>query len=87
MARNKSKAQKQNDVFKVANNKAISKAKGKAKPVTTNLKKVNIVNREKVAKINKAFTEVQKEVKNLSKDIPKVSKKAVQVFNLCLEMF
>ncbi|XP_072900306.1 ribosomal biogenesis factor-like [Hemitrygon akajei] len=67
MAKNKSKAQKHKDVFKVANSKNI-KAKSKTRPVTTSLKKINIMNSEKVSKVNKAFTEVQKEIKNLSKD-------------------
>nr|XP_056710010.1 ribosomal biogenesis factor [Euleptes europaea] len=74
MGKNKAKGQKQKNVFQVAN-KNITKAKSKAKPVTTSLKKINIVNDEKVNTVNKIFTEVQKEVKQLSKatasDLPK----------------
>ncbi|XP_061458396.1 ribosomal biogenesis factor [Rhineura floridana] len=68
MGKNKAKGQKQINVFHVANKK-IAKAKSKAKPVTTSLKKINIVNDEKVNMVNKIFTEVQKEVKQLSKAI------------------
>ncbi|XP_078253381.1 ribosomal biogenesis factor [Rhinoraja longicauda] len=66
MAKKRPKAQKNNDVFKVAKSRSI-KAKNKTKHVTTSLKKINIRNSEKVSKINKAFTEVQKEIKNISK--------------------
>ncbi|XP_044280197.1 ribosomal biogenesis factor isoform X1 [Varanus komodoensis] len=69
MGKNKAKSQMQKNVFHVAN-KRIMKAKSKAKPVTTSLKKINIVNDEKVNMVNKIFTEVQKEVKQLSKAIP-----------------
>ncbi|XP_067831478.1 ribosomal biogenesis factor [Heptranchias perlo] len=80
MAKNKSKAQKHKDVFKVANNKNLKvKSKSKTKPVTTSLKKINIVNNEKVCKVNKAFTEIQKEIQNLSKDTSVASKKPVQI--------
>ncbi|XP_078072172.1 ribosomal biogenesis factor [Mustelus asterias] len=78
MAKNKSKAQKHKDVFKVANSKSL-KVKNKPKPVTTSLKKLNIVNKEKVCKVNKAFAEVQKEIRNLPKDTATSSKKPVQV--------
>ncbi|XP_060099534.1 ribosomal biogenesis factor [Heteronotia binoei] len=66
MGKSKGKGQKQKNVFHVAN-KNITKAKSKAKPVTTSLKKINIVNDEKVTMVNKIFTQVQKEVKQLSK--------------------
>ncbi|XP_053100453.1 ribosomal biogenesis factor isoform X2 [Hemicordylus capensis] len=66
MGKNKAKGQKQKNVFQVANKK-IMKIKHKAKPVTTSLKKINIVNAEKVNLVNKVFTEVQKEVQQLSK--------------------
>ncbi|XP_020372787.1 ribosomal biogenesis factor [Rhincodon typus] len=78
MAKNKSKAQKHKDVFKVAKSKSL-KVKSKAKPVTTSLKKINIVNNEKVCKVNKAFSEVQKEIQNLSKDTSASSKKSQQI--------
>ncbi|XP_043921929.1 ribosomal biogenesis factor [Protopterus annectens] len=66
MAKNKSKVQKKKDVFQVANKKQM-KAKNKAKPVTTNLKKLNALNDEKVSDVNKSFVELQREVKSLSK--------------------
>ena len=45
------------------------KVKNKAKPVTTNLKKINIVNDEKVNRVNKAFIDIQKELANFSKGL------------------
>nr|XP_060631535.1 ribosomal biogenesis factor isoform X1 [Anolis sagrei ordinatus] len=78
MGKNKAKGQKQMNVFHVANRK-IMKAKSKTKPVTTSLKKINIVNDEKVNTVNKVFTEVQKEVKQLSKAIASNSSKRTQV--------
>ncbi|XP_006113049.2 ribosomal biogenesis factor [Pelodiscus sinensis] len=68
MGKSKAKGPKAKSVFHVAKTKSL-KARNKAKPVTTSLKKINIVNDEKVRMINKAFTEVQKEVKQLSKSI------------------
>lgn len=65
MGKNKAKSQKQN-VFQVANKK-ITKPKSKTKPVMTSLKKINILNDEKVSMVNKVFTEVQKEGKLISK--------------------
>uniref|UniRef100_A0A8D1BM90 Ribosomal biogenesis factor n=1 Tax=Sus scrofa TaxID=9823 RepID=A0A8D1BM90_PIG len=47
VARNKLRGQKSRNVFHIANQKSF-KVKNKAKPVTTNLKKINIVNEEKV---------------------------------------
>ncbi|XP_064409852.1 ribosomal biogenesis factor isoform X1 [Latimeria chalumnae] len=66
MAKNKSRGQKQKNVFQVANNKP-TKAKNKAQPVTTNLKKINVKNSDKTTTVNKVFTELQREVKSLSK--------------------
>ncbi|XP_069076530.1 ribosomal biogenesis factor [Pleurodeles waltl] len=66
MAKNKSKGQKPKNVFHVANSKTL-KAKNKAKPVTTNLKKINILNNDKVDMVNKAFSEIHQAVKELSK--------------------
>nr|XP_015210289.1 PREDICTED: uncharacterized protein C8orf59 homolog [Lepisosteus oculatus] len=65
MAKNKSKSQKQKNVFQVANKH--TKHKNKAKPVTTSLKRINACKNEKVDNINKIFTNVQREVKSLSK--------------------
>uniref|UniRef100_A0A8D0IA39 Ribosomal biogenesis factor n=2 Tax=Sus scrofa TaxID=9823 RepID=A0A8D0IA39_PIG len=47
VARNKLRGQKSRNVFHIASQK-VFKVKNKAKPVTTNLKKINIVNEEKV---------------------------------------
>ncbi|XP_078543211.1 ribosomal biogenesis factor [Lissotriton helveticus] len=66
MAKNKSKGQKPKNVFHVANSKTL-KAKNKAKPVTTNLKKINILNNDKVDMVNKAFSEIHQAVKESSK--------------------
>ncbi|XP_069477391.1 ribosomal biogenesis factor [Ambystoma mexicanum] len=66
MAKNKTKGQKPKSVFHVANSKTL-KAKNKAKPVTSNLKKINIMNNEKVKKVDKAFSEIHQAVKQLSK--------------------
>ncbi|XP_051825923.1 ribosomal biogenesis factor [Antechinus flavipes] len=65
MGKNKGKGQKIKDVFHIA--KKNLKAKNKAKPVTTNLKKINIVNEEKVRTVNKAFIDIQKELAHFSK--------------------
>ncbi|KAM5157341.1 ribosomal biogenesis factor isoform 1-T2 [Mantella aurantiaca] len=61
MAKNKGKGQKQNNVFHVANSRSL-KAKNKAKPVKSTLKKINVSNNDKVSKVNKAFTELHKDV-------------------------
>nr|XP_033790620.1 ribosomal biogenesis factor [Geotrypetes seraphini]XP_033790621.1 ribosomal biogenesis factor [Geotrypetes seraphini]XP_033790622.1 ribosomal biogenesis factor [Geotrypetes seraphini] len=67
MAKNKSKGQKQKNVFHVASKKP--KPKNKAKPVLTNLKKINLVNDEHVRRVNKAFAKVQDKVTNLSRKL------------------
>ncbi|XP_032773311.1 ribosomal biogenesis factor-like isoform X2 [Rattus rattus] len=46
MAKNKLKGRKSRNEFHIASHKTL-KAKNKAKPVTTNLKKINIMNPEK----------------------------------------
>ncbi|CAO2585272.1 Ribosomal biogenesis factor [Lemmus lemmus] len=50
-------------------------AKNKAKSVTTNLKKINIMNDEKVNRMNGAFVDTQKELAGFSKSL---SLKSVQ---------
>ncbi|KAM7235170.1 LOW QUALITY PROTEIN: hypothetical protein CapIbe_013990 [Capra ibex] len=67
MAKNKLRGQKSRNVFHIASQKSF-KVKNKAKPVTTNLKKINIMNDEKV-KVNKAFIDIQKELANFSKGL------------------
>ncbi|XP_035295877.1 ribosomal biogenesis factor isoform X2 [Cricetulus griseus] len=68
MAKNKFKGQKSRNVFHIASQKTF-KAKNKAKPVTTNLKKINIMNDEKVNRMNTAFVNIQKELANFSKSL------------------
>uniref|UniRef100_A0A452EXD6 Uncharacterized protein n=1 Tax=Capra hircus TaxID=9925 RepID=A0A452EXD6_CAPHI len=45
------------------------KVKNKAKPVTTNFKKINIVNDEKVNRVNISFVNIQKELANFSEGL------------------
>ncbi|XP_075827667.1 ribosomal biogenesis factor isoform X3 [Microtus pennsylvanicus] len=73
MAKNKLKGQKSRNVFHIASQKTF-KAKNKAKPVTTNLKKINM-NDEKVNRMNRAFVNIQKELASFSKSL---SLKSVQ---------
>ncbi|ELW62107.1 uncharacterized protein C8orf59 homolog [Tupaia chinensis] len=68
MAKNKFRGQKSRNVFHIASQKNF-KAKNKAKPVTTNLKKINIVNDEKVNRVNKAFVNIQKELAHFSRGL------------------
>ncbi|XP_059971586.1 ribosomal biogenesis factor-like [Mesoplodon densirostris] len=68
MAKNKLRGQKSRNVFQVASRKSF-KVKNKAKPVTTNLKKMNIVNDEKVNIGNEAFVYMQKVVAWFVKDL------------------
>ncbi|XP_003800156.1 uncharacterized protein C8orf59 homolog [Otolemur garnettii] len=68
MAKNKFRGQKSRNVFHIASQKNF-KAKNKAKPVTTNLKKINIMNDEKVNRVNKAFINIQKELAHFSKGL------------------
>ncbi|XP_005008299.1 ribosomal biogenesis factor [Cavia porcellus] len=68
MAKNKLRGQKSKNVFQIANQKTF-KSKNKAKPVTTNLKKINIVNDEKIRRMNNAFVNIQKELAHFSKKL------------------
>ncbi|XP_014438155.1 uncharacterized protein C8orf59 homolog [Tupaia chinensis] len=68
MAKNKFRGQKSRNVFHIASQKNF-KAKNKAKPVTTNLKKINIVSDEKVNRVNKAFVNIQKELAHFSRGL------------------
>ncbi|XP_036378595.1 uncharacterized protein rbis [Megalops cyprinoides] len=80
MAKNKPKGQKQKSVFQVANKHI--KHKNKAKPVTSTLKHINATNatkNEKVDSLNKIFSDVQREVKSLSKCTAQEPKKPPQV--------
>ncbi|MEQ2202726.1 hypothetical protein XENOCAPTIV_013688, partial [Xenoophorus captivus] len=77
MAKNKQKGKKQKNVFQVANRHL--KMKNKAKPVTTALKNINAVKNEKVENLNQIFTEVQRDVKSISKAVAPPTKKQTQV--------
>ncbi|XP_011790991.1 PREDICTED: uncharacterized protein C8orf59 homolog isoform X1 [Colobus angolensis palliatus] len=66
MGKNKLRGPKSRNVFHVASQNNF-KAKNKAKLVTTDLKKINIMNDEKVNRVNKAFVNVQKELAHFSK--------------------
>uniref|UniRef100_A0A3Q3JU17 Uncharacterized protein n=1 Tax=Monopterus albus TaxID=43700 RepID=A0A3Q3JU17_MONAL len=77
MAKNKQKGKKQKNVFQVANKHP--KHKNKAKPVTTTLKhQINAVKNEKVENLNQIFTEVQRDVKSVSKSVAPEPKKQTQ---------
>ncbi|XP_054621184.1 ribosomal biogenesis factor [Dunckerocampus dactyliophorus] len=67
MGKNKQKGKKQTNVFQVANQHL--KAKNKAKPVRTSLKHINAVKNEKVENLNQIFSEVQRDVTNVSKSV------------------
>ncbi|KAE8599138.1 hypothetical protein XENTR_v10017077 [Xenopus tropicalis] len=82
MAKSKGKGQKQKttkkqNVFHVANSKSV-KAKNKAKPVKTSLKKIHGCGSEKVSTINKVFTEIEKEVVQAKQNIPSTQIKKKQ---------
>ncbi|XP_050016330.1 ribosomal biogenesis factor-like [Alexandromys fortis] len=69
MAKNKLEGQKSRNVFHIASQKKTFKAKNKAKSVTTNLKKINIMNDEKVNRMNRAFVDIQKELASFSNSL------------------
>ncbi|XP_072234412.1 ribosomal biogenesis factor-like [Leuresthes tenuis] len=77
MAKNKQKGKKQKNVFQVANKHL--KVKNKAKAVTTTLKHINAVKNEKVESLNEMFTEVQRDVKSISKSVAPEPKKQAKV--------
>ncbi|XP_068615137.1 ribosomal biogenesis factor-like [Brachionichthys hirsutus] len=77
MGKNKQKGKKQKSVFQVS--KKSSKHKHKAKPVTTTLKRINTAKNEKVETLNQIFTEVQRDVRSVSKSVAREPKKQNQV--------
>ncbi|XP_017934340.2 LOW QUALITY PROTEIN: ribosomal biogenesis factor [Manacus vitellinus] len=79
MAKSRGGAAKAGSVFRIARSGASGQGKGKARPVTSALKQINIKNAEKVSAINKAFAEVQKEVQQLSKGTSAEPQKTQQV--------
>ncbi|XP_041911399.1 ribosomal biogenesis factor-like isoform X1 [Arvicola amphibius] len=74
MAKNILEGQKSRNVFHITSQKTF-KAKNKAKSVTTNLKKINIRNDEKINRMNRAFVDIQKELASFSNSL---SLKSVQ---------
>ncbi|KAK2870306.1 hypothetical protein QQF64_021735 [Cirrhinus molitorella] len=78
MAKNKQRGKKQQNVFQVANKQ--SKPKTKTKPVKTSLKHINTLRNEKVESLNQVFTELQRDVKSISKSTsePKKVQKVVR---------
>ncbi|CAG05485.1 unnamed protein product [Tetraodon nigroviridis] len=76
MGKNKPKGKKTKSVFQVANKHL--KHKNKAKPVTTTLKHINAVKNEKVESLNQMFTQVQRDVKSISKSVAPQPKKQTQ---------
>ncbi|KAM6376221.1 ribosomal biogenesis factor isoform 1-T1 [Alca torda] len=84
MGKSRSRSAKAASVFSIARSGAVkAKAKGKARPVTSGLKQINIRNAEKVTAINKAFAEIQKEVQQLSKSATAEPQKSHEVISLC----
>lgn len=77
MAKSKGKGQKPKSVFHVANTKSV-KAKNKAKPVLSKLKKINAATSDKVSKVNKAFTELHRDVAQRKKT-PAAASKACKI--------
>ncbi|XP_005042316.1 PREDICTED: uncharacterized protein C8orf59 homolog [Ficedula albicollis] len=80
MAKGRSGAPKAGSVFRIARSGVLrAKAKGKARPVTSGLRQINIKNAEKVSAINKAFAEVQQEIRQLSQGTTAEPQKTQQV--------
>ncbi|CAL8313406.1 unnamed protein product [Merluccius merluccius] len=77
MGKNKQRVKKQQNVFQVANKQG--KNKNKTKPVKTSLKHMNAVKNEKVENLNQIFTEVQRDVKSISKSVAPAPQKPMQV--------
>ncbi|XP_043829265.1 ribosomal biogenesis factor-like [Dromiciops gliroides] len=65
MRKNKGKGQKTKNVFHIASKNL--KVKNKANSVTTNLKKINIMNEEKCRTANKTLIDIEKELAHFSK--------------------
>ncbi|CAL8398998.1 unnamed protein product [Arctogadus glacialis] len=76
MGKNKPRVKKQQNVFQVANKQG--KSKNKAKRVKTSLKQMNAVKHEKVENLNQIFTEVQRDVKSISKSVAPAPQKPMQ---------
>ncbi|CAL8401642.1 unnamed protein product [Gadus morhua 'NCC'] len=76
MGKNKPRIKKQQNVFQVANKQG--KSKNMAKRVKTSLKQMNAVKHEKVENLNQIFTEVQRDVKSISKSVAPAPQKPTQ---------
>ncbi|XP_076826448.1 ribosomal biogenesis factor [Brachyhypopomus gauderio] len=77
MAKNKQKGKKQKNVFQVAVHQ--SKPKTKTKPVRTSLKHINSLKNEKVDNLNQIFSEVQRNVKSISRPAAPEPKRSATV--------
>ncbi|XP_073406674.1 ribosomal biogenesis factor [Dendrobates tinctorius] len=77
MAKSKGRGHKQKNVFHIANTKSV-KAKNKAKPVKSNLKKINAATSDKISKVNEAFTKLHKNVAQI-KTMPAAEPKKCQI--------
>ncbi|KAK3571681.1 hypothetical protein QTP86_016180 [Hemibagrus guttatus] len=77
MAKTKQKGKKHQNVFQVANKQ--SKPKSKTKPVKTSLKHINTLKKEKVENLNQIFSEVQRDMKSISKSTAKELPEKTQI--------
>lgn len=78
MAKSKQKGKKQKNVFHVAQKQ--TKLKTKTKPVKTSLKHINTLKNERVENLNQIFSDVQRDVKSISKSTaPEPKEKTVVV--------
>ncbi|XP_040287922.1 ribosomal biogenesis factor [Bufo bufo] len=77
MAKSKGKGPKKQNVFHVANSKNV-KAKNKAKPVVSNLKRIKAATSDKVSKVNQAFTELHQDMAQ-GKKTPAAASKETRV--------
>ncbi|XP_042566226.1 uncharacterized protein rbis [Clupea harengus] len=73
----KQRGKKQMNVFQVASKQF--KPKSKTKQVKTSLKHINTLKHEKVQNLNEMFTEVQRDVKSISKNVAQEPKKQAPV--------
>uniref|UniRef100_W5L8E4 Ribosomal biogenesis factor n=1 Tax=Astyanax mexicanus TaxID=7994 RepID=W5L8E4_ASTMX len=80
MAKNKQKGKKQKNVFQVAQKQ--TKLKTKTKPVKTSLKHINTLKNERVENLNQIFSDVQRDVKSISKSTVVREKKQQEAVNV-----
>ncbi|KAM8881157.1 ribosomal biogenesis factor [Synchiropus picturatus] len=77
MGKSKQRGKKPKNVFQVDVKHV--KPKNKAKPVKTSLKHMNTIRNEKVESLNQIFTEVQRDVKSVSKSVAPEPKQQVKI--------